>query len=87
MHYVYVLKSRKSNKLYIGQTNNLRQRFNEHNKGKNIATKAYTPFELIYYEAFKSRLDAVRRESQLKQYKQGYTRLKERIKYSLEEQS
>ena len=87
MYYVYVLKSKKSGKLYIGQTNDLTQRFNEHNKGKNIATKAYTPFELIYYEAFKSRRDAIRREFQLKHYKQGYTRLKERIKYSLEGQS
>ncbi len=87
MHYVYIISSIKNAKLYIGQTSDLRRRFEEHNKGKNIATKPYTPFELIYYEAFKSKKDALTRESQLKRYKQGYTRLKQRIKYSLEEQS
>ena len=79
MYYVYILKSQKTAKLYIGYTDDLRQRFKSHNAGKNSATKAYIPFDLVYYEAYRSKKDARVREAQLKHFKQGYSRLKERI--------
>ena len=75
----------KDNKLYIGQTDDLKRRFSEHNSGKNIATKGRRPFELIYYEAFKARKDAVARERSIKRYNQGYTNLKKRLVESLQE--
>ena len=83
MFYVYILKSKKDNKLYIGFTNDLRKRFLEHNTGKSFATKYRKPFELIYYEAYKSEADAKDREEKLKMYGQAYRRLKERLKNSL----
>ena len=79
MYYVYLLKSVKTQKLYIGYTANLRKRFAEHNRGMSKATKPYIPFELAYYEACLSKTDARKREMQLKGFKQAYTRLKERI--------
>ena len=79
MYYVYLLKSVKTQKLYIGYTANLRKRFAEHNRGMSKATKPYIPFELAYYEAYLSKTDARKREMQLKGFKQAYTRLKERI--------
>ena len=83
MYYVYLLKSKKTKKLYIGYTSDLRQRLTEHNAGRNRSTKAYIPFELVYYEAYRSKDDAMQREKQLKHFKQGYTRLKERITKSI----
>ena len=65
-YYVYILKSLKNNSLYIGYTSNLKQRFKSHNDGKNIATKPYLPYKLIFYEAFLNIDDAKSREEYLK---------------------
>jgi len=83
MFYLYVLKSFVDNKLYIGYTNDLNRRFSEHNSGQNLSTKPRAPFELIYYEAYKSKKDAVIRERKLKQFKNSYSELKKRIENSL----
>jgi len=83
MFYVYILKSKKDKKLYIGYTNDLRKRLQEHNKGINIATKHRVPLELVYYESYKSSSDAKHRETSLKRFSQSYTGLKKRIKNSL----
>lgn len=83
MFYVYVLKSKKDNSLYIGYTNDLKRRFEEHNSGKNKSTKFKTPFELVYYEAYKSKSDAKYREKNMKKFAQAYSALKTRIKNSL----
>ena len=48
MFYVYLLKSRKDNDLYIGFTNNLKRRVQEHNNGLVASTKLRRPFELIH---------------------------------------
>jgi putative endonuclease len=66
MHYVYVLRSLKDSKFYIGYTENLERRLNEHNDGKVTSTKHRSPFELVYYEACKNQKDALRRERYLK---------------------
>ncbi len=64
MFYVYILQSKE--KFYIGFTRNLRKRLTEHNAGQNISTKAYIPWELIFYEAYGNREDAIRREGYFK---------------------
>jgi len=68
MYYVYVLKSLKDNQLYVGFTDNLKRRLEEHNKGKNLSTKSRRPFKLIYFEALPTLEEAVERE---KFYKSG----------------
>jgi putative endonuclease len=83
MFYVYVLKSQTDNKLYIGRSKDLKRRLSEHNAGLSIATKNRRPFDLIYYEAYKSQKDAIIRENRIKQFKNGYTELKKRIENSL----
>jgi putative endonuclease len=87
MFYVYILKSEVNGRLYFGYTSDLKKRFGEHNKGLNLSTKAYIPYKLIYYEAFRSEKDARKREIRLKRYNQTLTRLKQRLIYSLEEQN
>jgi putative endonuclease len=52
--------------LYIGYTNNLRKRIKEHNSGKNLATKPFRPYKVIFYEAFLNIKDAKSREKYLK---------------------
>jgi putative endonuclease len=61
-HYVYVLKSLKDHKLYIGKTDDLKRRFKEHNKGKVLSTKNRVPFELIYYEAYRDKNKCAKQE-------------------------
>ena len=83
MYYVYVLKSVILGQLYVGQINDLKRRFAEHNEKKNISTKHKAPFKLVYYEAYKSKSDAVYREKQLKKHSQAYVALKNRMKNSI----
>ena len=64
MFYVYLLRSK--NQHYIGYTTDLKRRITEHNAGQNIATIAYRPWDLIFYEAYVNREDARRREKYLK---------------------
>jgi len=82
MFFVYLLKSKKDNKLYTGSTNNLKSRLLRHNKGLVIATRNRRPLKLIYYEACLSRKDAYRREMYLKT-SWGKRYLKNRLKESL----
>lgn len=54
---------------YIGWTNNLEQRIQAHNAGKGAKyTKGRRPVELVYYEEYDTKQEAMRREYQLKQF-------------------
>ena len=64
MFYVYVLKSGKDDKLYIGYTVDLKKRFLEHNQGKVESTRPRKPFDLVYYEAYASEKDEKRKQPQ-----------------------
>jgi putative endonuclease len=43
MYYIYLIKSKKDNKLYIGLTTDLRKRLIEHNQGLTKSTKNRRP--------------------------------------------
>jgi len=66
MYYIYVLESVNYKKSYIGITDNLKRRLFEHNSGRYVYTKRYLPWELIYKEDYKSRIEARKREKYLK---------------------
>ena len=67
MNYTYILKC-SDNTLYTGWTNNLEKRIKDHNDGKGAKyTKARRPVELVYYEIFKTKEDAMKREYAIKQ--------------------
>lgn len=83
MYYVYILKSLKDEKLYIGSTNDLKRRLSEHNSGLNRSTKARRPFEIRYYEACSNEYDARKREYALKKDGKALGQLKKRISESL----
>lgn len=67
--YVYVLKSKKDNQLYVGSTNNLEKRIKRHQRGLVSATRNRLPMELIFYEAYQDKFDALRREDYFKSTK------------------
>ena len=67
MNYTYILKC-KDGTLYTGWTNNLDKRLKDHNDGKGAKyTKARRPVELVYYEEFESKEEAMKREYAIKQ--------------------
>ncbi len=64
---VYVLYSKKYDKIYIGYTSDLIKRFYSHNKlGIKGFTAKYRPWEVIYTEIFNIKADALKREKELK---------------------
>jgi putative endonuclease len=71
MFYVYILKSLRDGKHYIGHTKNLQQRIEEHNREKSPSVKSRSPFVLVYQEDFSSQIQAIQREKQIKAYKGG----------------
>jgi putative endonuclease len=84
MYYVYMLQSvRYRNKLYVGFTADLRKRLRAHSAGNTYTTRRLRPLDLVYYEAYKSKADAKRREKQLKSYGAALGHLKKRISDSL----
>lgn len=80
MHYVYLLKSLKDKWLYTGYTPDLRKRLIKHQSGKVYSTRKYLPVNLVYYEAYSSKTDAVKREKMLKYHGSGFQKLKNRLK-------
>jgi len=78
-YYVYIIESIKNNVLYIGFTNNLKNRLQEHNRGLNFSTKTQKPWRLIHFEAYLNEEDAKRREGYLKT-NQGSRLLKRMLK-------
>ena len=70
---VYVLRSQKDKRLYVGMTKNFERRFSEHNAGRVRSTKARKPLEFIYLEIIQNRQQARIRE---KYWKSGTGREK-----------
>lgn len=66
---VYILRT-SSNTLYIGQTNNLKKRLKEHQSKTSKSAKYikyFSSVKLVYSEEYDSRVEAMKREYQLKQ--------------------
>lgn len=71
MNYVYMIRC-KDGSLYTGWTNNLEKRFRNHCKGKGAKyTRGRGPLELVYYEVFEDKREAMRREYEIKQLKKS----------------
>jgi putative endonuclease len=64
--FLYVLKSTVRCKSYVGITNNLDRRLQEHNSGKHFYTKRHCPWVMIYSEKYDSLDEARKREKYLK---------------------
>jgi putative endonuclease len=73
MYYVYILASRRHGTLYIGVTNSVQKRLDEHRAGKGSEfVKKYGVYRLVHVEAFDRAEDAIAREKQLKRWKRDW---------------
>ncbi len=65
-NFVYILRC-KDGSLYTGWTNNLEKRVKMHNLGLGAKyTKGRGPCELVYFERFENKSDALKREAAIK---------------------
>ena len=69
MAYLYILKSLKNNRYYIGATVNLEERLKEHNNGKSKYTSRSKPYELVFSQEYLSYKQAKEIEFKLKRFK------------------
>jgi putative endonuclease len=67
--FVYILRSIRNGRYYIGRTDDLRRRLREHNAGRSRSTKAFQPWELAYSESYDTLSQARKRERYLKAQK------------------
>jgi len=66
MYYVYILRSLTSGRFYTGFTADLKDRLKRHNENRERATRKRGPWELVYYEEYDTRSEAIKREYFLK---------------------
>ncbi|MFU7515867.1 GIY-YIG nuclease family protein [Clostridium sp. HCS.1] len=67
MNYVYILKC-SDNTLYTGWTTSLEKRLKTHNSGKGAKyTRVRLPVEIVYFEKFEDKKEAMKREYAIKQ--------------------
>jgi putative endonuclease len=62
MFHVYVLRSEKTGRRYVGSCEDLSARVDRHNSGKVRATKHGSPWRLLHSETLSTHNEAVRRE-------------------------
>lgn len=82
MYYVYILRSKKLERNYIGFTSNLKLRYEEHCAGLSKYTSRSKDWKIIYVEVYSNYDDAIIREKRLKYFGKAYTGLKKRLKYT-----
>ncbi|HQT82649.1 MAG TPA: GIY-YIG nuclease family protein [Candidatus Paceibacterota bacterium] len=66
MHFVYILRSLKFHRYYIGSSRDVDERLSMHNYGSTRSTKPYRPWVIIYTESFPTKSAAEKREWFLK---------------------
>jgi len=65
-HYVYSIQTADKQHIYVGVTNNLKRRIEEHNEGHSIHTNKYKNWELLSFTGFRNRKRAEEFEQYLK---------------------
>jgi putative endonuclease len=72
-YYVYILASSRYGTLYIGVTNNLRTRLEQHRLGVGSEfVKAHGVYKLVYVESYERAEEAIKREKQLKKWNRDW---------------
>ncbi len=72
-YYVYLLASKRNGTLYVGMTNDLSRRLDEHKHGLvDGFTKKYAVHRLVWYETTYTPGTAITREKQIKKWKRAW---------------
>jgi putative endonuclease len=66
MYTVYILRSLKTDRYYVGHTDSITRRIEEHNIGASKYTRNSRPWKLVYNEEFPTRSEAAKRELEIK---------------------
>ena len=69
MWFVYIIYSKKLDKYYTGVTDNLEWRLERHNLGWGRYTRGGIPWQLVYYEEYLTKQEALKREREVKAQK------------------
>ncbi len=84
MYYVYVLVEQRTGDTYIGYSSDLKQRLEMHRKSKGALLTHNGEWQLVYYEAYFNKQDAMARERKLKYHGNARKHLFNRIKNSID---
>jgi putative endonuclease len=76
MFFAYILRSEKTKRHYVGSTDNLKNRLEEHNSGETVSIRRGIPWKIVHIEQFKTRSEAIRKEKQIKARGAGRYRAK-----------
>ncbi len=68
-YFVYILKSLRNGRYYVGYTNDLTRRLGQHNSGRTKSIKHWSPFEVVYKEEYDNASLARKREYYIKSQK------------------
>ena len=81
-YFVYLIASKKYKKLvsYVGYSSNLKKRLKLHNCGKGAKFTKGRKWKLLYYEKYKNRSTAMKREYELKKNKYLRNKIKKKYK-------
>ena len=81
-YYVYVLKNTNKSKLttYVGYTNNLKKRLKLHNEGLGAKFTRGRNWQVIYFEKYQTKKEAISREYYIKKNRKFRNFIKERYK-------
>jgi putative endonuclease len=68
-YFLYVLRSIRTGRCYVGSAEDPAFRLGEHNQGKVDSTRAYRPWEIVHLEEYETRSEAYARERYVKRQK------------------
>ncbi len=69
MYYTYIIYSESKDRYYVGYTADLGLRLEKHNSENSKSTKSGVPWEMVYYEGYKLKTEAMARERAIKKKK------------------
>lgn len=71
MYIVYIIQNQETKGYYVGYTEDLQDRLRRHNQGRNTSTKSSGKWVIVHTEEFSDKVNAWKRERQIKKYKGG----------------
>ncbi len=71
MYIVYIIQNQETKRYYIGYTEELQDRLRRHNQGRNTSTNRPGKWAIVHTEEFSDKVNAWKRERQIKKYKGG----------------
>ena len=84
MWFIYIIQHNITKQIYIGRTNNLKERLTRHNnQGQSATQRKNGKWIFVYIEIYKSKIDTIEREKRLKHHGRAKQELLKRIKNSL----